>query len=230
MVNRSATWQADPAMLRWLAWALILGVAIEAVVVSLVALWPPDRLRSIVTGQAHGWDGQAVSASLLYRDGRWVGSVGDFPPGSTTHFEPREHPGFYLVRFPDGTFLAMADRSPHLKAGRVEWRNPRPGSHNTSNPGPKAGFTDGDTVFFVDGFQETGPAPRPLDAFPLTVENERLSIAPYAHCPFYARGARWCDSRLAWEDPPDRCTKLSPIRCWSIRGGHPIAGRIYRLP
>src|SRR5688572_25004939 len=113
MVNRTATWQADPSMLRWLAWALILVVAVEGVIVSLVALWPPDRTRSVVSGQARGWGGQVVSASLVYRDGRWVGSADDFPPGSTTHFTPREHPGFYLVRFPDGTFVAVADRSPH---------------------------------------------------------------------------------------------------------------------
>src|SRR5687768_14138751 len=47
MVNRTATWQADPSMLRWLAWALILVVAVEGVIVSLVALaaGPDDQRR-----------------------------------------------------------------------------------------------------------------------------------------------------------------------------------------
>jgi hypothetical protein len=169
MVNRTATWQADPSMLRWLAWALILVVAVEAVVVSLVALWPPDRTRSVVSGQARGWDGHVVSARLVYGNGRWVGSVDDFPPGSTTHFRPRERPGFYLVRFPDGTFLAIADRSAH-RGRRVEWRDLRPGSQYSPR-GPTGGFDDGDSIFDAGGFVEMGPAPYPLDAFPLTVED-----------------------------------------------------------
>jgi hypothetical protein len=230
MVNRVATQHADAPVLRWLAWALVVALALGAVAVALVVLASPRGWLDVVSGRVEGWDGAETRASLTLRDGRWAGAVADFPPRSTTHFAPRGLPGFYLVRYPDGAFLALADRSPH-RGQRVEWQNPRAGSQFSSNPGPKAGFNDGDSIFFADGFPETGPAPRPLDAFPLTVEAGYVYVAPYAPCPSYARGMRWCDSRQGNEEPPERCSEERPEYCWSMsRCKSPYGGHFCALP
>ncbi len=202
MVDRAAPRLADLAFLRRLTWALVLGTAVAMALVAVVVLWPPDRMRSVASGQVSSWaGGQTTSAVLVYTDGRWVGAVDDFPPGSTTHFRPREHLGFYLVRYPDGTFRALADRSPH-RGQQVEWRDPRPGSQWAPR-GPRGGFFDGDSVFTADGFPEVGPAPRPLDEFPLTLEAGRLRVTPYAHCPSdVAWGLRWCEKQKDRGEPP----------------------------
>ncbi len=229
MADRTAPRLVDLSFLRWIAWALVLGVAMALVVVAIVVLWPPDRMRSVVSGQAYVWGGgQTLSAMLVYRDGRWVGATDDFPPGSTTHFQPREHPGFYLVRYPDGTFRAMADRSPH-RGQRVEWRDTRPGSRWVPR-GPKGGFVDGDSVFATDGFPEQGPAPRPLDTFPLAIEAGRLYVASYAHCPSYANGWRWCDRWSSKGEPPERCSELYPEVCWSMSRCGRISSHFCVLP
>jgi nitrite reductase/ring-hydroxylating ferredoxin subunit len=155
----------------------------------------------------------------------------DFPIGSTTHFEPKEHPGFYVVRFSDGTFQAMADRSPH-RGQHVEWGNPR------LRPGGSAGlvafdptirervFSDGDSTFLADGFTASGPAPRPLDPFPVAVEDGRLYVEPFAQCPWRAirtegggSRARWCNPRGANPEPLERCSRALPVTCWTPRPG-----------
>jgi nitrite reductase/ring-hydroxylating ferredoxin subunit len=228
MVERTEPRPVELSVLGRVAWALVLGAVGAAVLLMAIVLWPPDRTRSVVSGRAHAWDGRETSASLVYRDGRWVGSADDFPPGSTTQFRPPEHPSFYLVRYPDGTFRAMADRSAH-RGRRVEWRDARPGSQYAAR-GPKGGFFDGDSTFFTDGFPESGPAPRPLDPFPLTIENGRLYVAPYANCPSYASGWRWCDRRAGSDEPPERCSDVYPDHCWSLTRCPRLSSHFCRLP
>jgi hypothetical protein len=215
MTSGALTRQVAVPPLRPIAWMLLVAVAVEAVLVSLMVLWPPDGARSVVSGQVLAWAGQATSASLVYRDGRWRGSTNDFPPGSTVHFRPQEHPGFYLVRYSEGSFRALADRSPH-RGQRLEWRDMRfrwaPGLSETT-----WGFNDGDSTFFTDGFPASGPTPRPLDLFPVAVEAGQVRVAPYAQCPPrpHARPhlQPWCnpssqpDARMEW------CGDVYPETC-----------------
>ena len=91
-----------------------------------------------------------------------VGTVDEFPPGSVTHFTDGR---FYLTRLEDGGFLAIYQRCTHLGCS-VPWEQ-------TENmficPCHNSQFTpDGDLL--------NPPAPRPLDLFTVSIEEDVIKV------------------------------------------------------
>jgi cytochrome b6-f complex iron-sulfur subunit len=91
-----------------------------------------------------------------------VGLVDDFPPGSVTPFNEGR---FYLVRTDDGGFLALYRKCTHLGCA-VPWDQAKgqfvcPCHASAFEP-------DGDVI--------NPPAPRPLDRFPITIENGEIKV------------------------------------------------------
>lgn len=86
-----------------------------------------------------------------------VGTVDNFPPGSVT---PVEAGRFYVVRLPDGGLLALYRRCTHL--GCAVPYDPAVGQFICPCHG---------SAFTMDGEVQNAPAPRPLDLFPLTVND-----------------------------------------------------------
>jgi len=94
----------------------------------------------------------------------WIvaGSVDLYPPGSVTPF-PRGK--FYLARLPDGGFLALSRSCTHLGCSlpwdekRQEFLCPCHGS-----------------AFDIRGEVRQPPAPRALDLFPVSIENNVVRI------------------------------------------------------
>jgi cytochrome b6-f complex iron-sulfur subunit len=91
-----------------------------------------------------------------------VGNVEDFPPGSVTHVPNGR---FYLSRLADGGFLAISQRCTHLGCN-VPW-------DQTANsficPCHNSQFT-------ADGSLLSPPAPRPLDLFPVIIEDGVVKV------------------------------------------------------
>ena len=133
-------------------------------------------------------------ATLIRQDDRGVGSAADFPPGSVAHAQPPGGPGFFLVRAASGTlFRAYADRSPH-RGQPLEYRDPLPGTANHAD-GPQPGFYDpaAGANHTLDGESFSGPAPQPLDPFPVVTDGDRLEIGTHAVCPSdLAQLPAWC--------------------------------------
>lgn len=127
-----------------------------------------------------GLDQQAM---LVRQADRWLGQTADFPPDSVAHVQVSDSPGFFLVHEAGGSFHAISDRSPH-RGQPLEFRDPLPGTASHAD-GPRAGFYDAafGANHTLDGEPFAGPAPRPLDPFPLAVEGERIEIATRALCP-----------------------------------------------
>ena len=91
-----------------------------------------------------------------------VGSVADFPPGSVT---PVNAGRFYLIRLEDGGFLALYRKCTHLGCA-VPWDQ---ASGQFVCPCHASAFE-------VDGTVVNPPAPRPLDRFPVTIENDVITV------------------------------------------------------
>lgn len=91
-----------------------------------------------------------------------VGSVDDFPPGSVTPFNAGR---FYLVRLQDGGFLALYRKCTHLGCA-VPWDQ---AAGQFICPCHASAFTP-------DGEVLNPPAPRPLDRFPVTIEDGVISV------------------------------------------------------
>lgn len=91
-----------------------------------------------------------------------VGKVDDFPPGSVTHIPDGR---FYLSRLPDGGFLAIYQRCTHLGCN-VPWDQTANAfvcpCHNSQ--------------FSSDGSLLSPPAPRPLDLFPVSIEDGVVKV------------------------------------------------------
>jgi cytochrome b6-f complex iron-sulfur subunit len=91
-----------------------------------------------------------------------VGKVEDFPIGSVTHISNGR---FYLSRLSDGGFLALYQRCTHLGCN-VPW-------DQTANafvcPCHNSQFT-------VEGTLLNPPAPRPLDLFPITIQDGEILV------------------------------------------------------
>lgn len=188
-----------PPALRWLGWMTVLALLAILGAGMLAFLWPPEQRvhEKVVVGAVRvglGWP--HLSAVLARRPDGWAGAVRDFPSGSVTHFRPESSPGFFLVRSADETFRAWSDRSPH-RGQPLEWRNPLPGTERHCD-GPKPGFYDPmyGANHLADGTPFSGPAPRPIDPLPLTIEGDRLVIASHAACPpDLGYPPRWCRAR-----------------------------------
>ncbi len=101
-----------------------------------------------------------------------VGEVEDFAPGSVTTFQEEE---FHLVRLPDGEFLALSMLDPHGKLlvqeglatspCPVRWR---PEFEFSGQKGWFRNPCHGET-YDLTGSCFSGPCPRGLDRFPVTV-------------------------------------------------------------
>jgi cytochrome b6-f complex iron-sulfur subunit len=91
-----------------------------------------------------------------------VGNVEDFPPDSVT---PVNAGRFYLVRLDDGGFLALYRKCTHLGCA-VPWDQAQ----------GKFVCPCHASEFEPDGSLLNPPAPRPLDRFPITIENGAISV------------------------------------------------------
>jgi nitrite reductase/ring-hydroxylating ferredoxin subunit len=86
-----------------------------------------------------------------------AGPAEDFLPGSVTEFAAAR---FFLIRAPDGGFLAVHNRCPHLGC-TVSWE---PADEHFLCP------CHASTFDFYGNF-DSPPVPRPLDSFPVQLED-----------------------------------------------------------
>lgn len=91
-----------------------------------------------------------------------LGPVDDFPPVSVT---PVINGRFYLVRLADGGLLALYQKCTHLGCA-VPWE-PQRGQFVCPCHA---------SAFEMDGAVINPPAPRPLDRFPVTITDGRISV------------------------------------------------------
>jgi cytochrome b6-f complex iron-sulfur subunit len=127
-----------------LTWAFFGGLAaLEAGGVFLAYLQP--RL-------AEGEFGSTITAGL----------VDDFPAGSVTHITNGR---FYVVRLPDGGFLAVYHRCTHLGC-TVPW----------DQAAQKFICPCHSSQFDMPGSVENPPAPRPLDLFPVKIVDGEVRV------------------------------------------------------
>ena len=91
-----------------------------------------------------------------------AGPVGRFPHRSVTPFPENE---FYLVRLEDGGFLALHRKCTHLGCS-VPWL---PDEERFACPCHASAFD-------MRGAVLSSPAPRPLDLFPVAIENGRVLV------------------------------------------------------
>lgn len=115
---------------------------------------------------------EVVGASALFLRARSLegkygglvvaGQVDSFPPGSVTEFPEGR---FFLIRAQDGGFIALHSRCPHLGCA-VHWS----GQENRFLCPCHASSFDGYGNF------ESPPVSRPLDAFPLVIEETMIRV------------------------------------------------------
>ena len=142
--NTSSTPKASRRDFLKIIWAFFGGLAaLEAGGVFFAYLQP--RL-------AEGEFGSIISAGLL----------DDFPPGSVTHVTNGR---FYIVRLPDGGFLAIYHRCTHLGC-TVPW----------DQAGQKFVCPCHSSRFDLQGSVENPPAPRPLDLFPVQISSGEVLV------------------------------------------------------
>lgn len=91
-----------------------------------------------------------------------AGKVDDFPPGSVTHIPNGR---FYLTRLEDGGVLAIYQRCTHLGCS-VPWDQ---AANSFICPCHSSSFS-------ADGTLLNPPAPRALDTFPVSIENEQVMV------------------------------------------------------
>ena len=91
-----------------------------------------------------------------------VGAVDDFPPGSVTQVKSGH---FYLVRLEDGGFLALYYKCTHLGCS-VPW-NQAEGQFICPCHA---------SAFEADGNVINPPAPRPLDRFPVIIDDGLINV------------------------------------------------------
>jgi len=128
-----------------------------------------------------------------------AGTVDDFPPGSVTDFHDSH---FFLVRAPDGGFLAVHNRCTHLGC-TVNWV---PAENGFQCPCHAATFD-----FF--GNMEGPPVPRPLDTFDVAFDAGTIQVdtsQPQQRAAFqpeqlaYAPGSRPAERSLHAPDATGR--------------------------
>jgi len=128
-------------------WLLLAALGVVEFVVMLTAYFKPRNPRVNLSNT----DGLVVA-----------GKVVDFRPGSVTAYPQGR---FYLVRLEDGGFLALSRQCTHLGC-TVPWDE-------------KAGqfaCPCHASVFDITGSVIKSPAPRALDCFPITIENNVIQV------------------------------------------------------
>jgi cytochrome b6-f complex iron-sulfur subunit len=91
-----------------------------------------------------------------------AGVLEEFEPGTVSHVQKGR---FYIVRREDGGVLTLWQRCPHLGC-TVPWRE----GENQFNCPCHSSF------FNREGEVTGGPAPRPMDMFPVSLEEGRLVV------------------------------------------------------
>jgi cytochrome b6-f complex iron-sulfur subunit len=137
-------------LLRWVGWTSLLVIVGELLVGFLPFFWP----------RRTGSFGGTVLA----------GNVGDFKVGQVTKVTEGK---FYLSRVPEG-FLALWQKCPHLGC-TVPWRdNDR--SEDSIEPTGRFNCPCHGSIYDRYGQIITGPAPRPMDMFPITIRDGRIYV------------------------------------------------------
>jgi cytochrome b6-f complex iron-sulfur subunit len=129
------------------AWKILGLVAVAELILFVVSLLRPSR----ETGS------REPGAAL-----RVIGNIEDFPPGTVT---PDRINKLYIVREEDGGFLALSIVCPHLGCS-VLW------------DGTKRQFDCPchSSAFDRQGVVLSSPAPRPLDYFPVIIEEGKVKV------------------------------------------------------
>lgn len=91
-----------------------------------------------------------------------AGKVAEFQPGTVNHVREGR---FYISRLEDGGMLALWHRCTHLGC-TVPWRDEEGQFHCPCHS----------SIFTVQGEVVSGPAPRPLDIFPIEIINEEIVV------------------------------------------------------
>lgn len=128
-------------------WLLLAALGVVELVVLLTYYFKPRKPQADVS-----------NAAMLLT----TGNVADFKPGSVTAYPQGR---FYLVRLADGGFLALSRQCTHLGC-TVPW---------DEDKGQFACPCHA-SVFDMTGSVVKSPAPRPLDCFPVTIENNVIGV------------------------------------------------------
>ncbi len=91
-----------------------------------------------------------------------AGTVAEFPNGSTNLVKAGR---FYLKRYGDGSFMALWQRCTHLGCS-VPWVDAENQFHCPCHG----------SLYDEHGLVTGGPAPRPLDIFPVTITNGEVFV------------------------------------------------------
>jgi cytochrome b6-f complex iron-sulfur subunit len=91
-----------------------------------------------------------------------AGQVDEFAPGTVNHIQKGR---FFISRLEDGSFLALWHRCTHLGC-TIPWREEE-GQFNCPCHS---------TIFNTVGEVVSGPAPRPMDLFPIQIEEGQLLV------------------------------------------------------
>jgi len=152
MIRKQNDNQIDEAQMprRKLFLKMWLGLAAVAFAELIWVVWSflKDRRSSIPSG---------VFGTVMA-----VGSVAGFLPNSVTAF-PRGH--FYLARLANGGFLAIHRRCTHLGC-TVPWNEEKKQFECPCHS----------STFNIKGEVLQSPAPRALDIFPITIENNVIYV------------------------------------------------------
>jgi cytochrome b6-f complex iron-sulfur subunit len=91
-----------------------------------------------------------------------AGTVAEFQPGTVNHVRKGR---FYLSRLEDGGMIAMWHQCTHLGC-TVPWRESENRFHCPCHS----------SIFDTTGEVISGPAPRPLDLFPIELEGDQVVV------------------------------------------------------
>jgi cytochrome b6-f complex iron-sulfur subunit len=128
-------------------WLLLASLGLLEVAVMLTAYFKPRKPKA----------DEQNAATLLT-----TGNVADFKPGSVTAYPQGR---FYLVRLADGGFLALSRQCTHLGC-TVPW----------DEDASQFACPCHASVFDMTGSVVKSPAPRPLDCFPVAIENNVIRV------------------------------------------------------
>jgi cytochrome b6-f complex iron-sulfur subunit len=128
-------------------WKILGLVAVAELIVFVVSLLKPSR-------QA----GSGAPGATL----RVIGNIEDFPPGTVT---PDRINKLYIIREKDGGFLALSIVCPHLGCS-VLWDETK---REFDCPCHSSAFDHQGVVL-------SSPAPRPLDYFPVIIEEGKVKV------------------------------------------------------
>jgi cytochrome b6-f complex iron-sulfur subunit len=137
-------------LLRWVGWTALLVIAGELLVGFLPFFWPRKT----------GSFGGTVNA----------GNVSDFKVGQVTKITEGK---CYISRVPEG-FLALWQKCPHLGC-TVPWR-PDDKSEDSIEATGRFNCPCHGSIYDRYGQIITGPAPRPMDMFPITIRDGRIFV------------------------------------------------------